>query len=93
MPYNMEIVSPNEKKKKRLSDRSQISWDKETTKTNSKPINFLTFGEKNQQEVRQIKEYTRDTKKKKCTTTRTEFIPYMFVSVHTADRMKLNEKK
>ena len=46
MPYNMAIVSPNEKKKS--SDRSQIGWDKATTKINSKPINFLTFGEKNQ---------------------------------------------
>ena len=49
MPYNMAIVSRNEekkkKKKKRSSDRSQISWDKATTKTNSKPINFLTFGD------------------------------------------------
>ena len=48
MPYNMAIVSPNEekkKKKKRSSDRSQIGWDKATTKTNSKPINFLTFGD------------------------------------------------
>ena len=62
MPYNMAIVSPNEKKKKKSSDRSQIGWDKATTKINSKPINFLTFGEKNQQ-VRQIKEYTRGTKK------------------------------
>ena len=68
MPYNMAIVSPNEKKKKKKkkkkksSDRSQIGWDKATTKINSKPINFLTFGEKNQQ-VRQIKEYTRGTKK------------------------------
>ena len=63
MPYNMAIVSPNENKKK-SSERSQIGWDKATTKTNSKPINFLTFGEKNQQQVRQIKEYTRGTKRK-----------------------------
>ena len=64
MPYNMMIFSPN-KKKKRASDRWQIGWDKATTKTNSKPINFLTLGEKNQQQVRQIKEYTRGTKQKK----------------------------
>ena len=65
MPYNIAIVSLNEKKKKKKksSDRSQIGWDKATTKTNSKPINFLKFGEKNQQQVRQIKEYTRGTKK------------------------------
>ena len=65
MPYNMAIVSPNEKKKKKKKspDISQIGWDKATTKTNSKPFNFLTFGEKNQQQVRQIKEYTRGTKK------------------------------
>ena len=35
MPYNMVIVSPNEKKKKKKkksSDSSQICWDKATTK-------------------------------------------------------------
>ena len=65
MPYffNMVIVSPNGKK--RSYDRLQIGWDKATTKTNSIPINFLTLGDKNQQQVRQIKEYTRGTKKKK----------------------------
>ena len=62
MPYNMAIVSPNEKKKKKKK-KSPDRWDKATTKTNSKPINFLTFGEKNQQQVRQITEYTRGTKK------------------------------
>ena len=90
-------VSPNEKKKKRSPERSQIGWDKATTKTNSKPINFLTLGKKNQQQVRQIKDYTWGTKqkkkKKKCNSTRTEFSPYMLMPAPTANRMKLNEKK
>ena len=57
----------------------------------------LHLVKKNQQQVRQINEYTRGNnkkkKKKKCTTTRTEFSPYMLVSAPTADRIKLNEKK
>ena len=72
MPYNMVIVSPNKKKKKkkdRRTDRKSVGI-KQQQKINSKPINFLTMGEKNQQQVRQIKEYTRATKQKKKSTTR-----------------------
>ena len=67
MPYNMVIVSPNEKKKKNvlpnekkkknvlpnekkkkdhLTDRKSVGI-KQQQKINSKPINFLTLGEKN----------------------------------------------
>ena len=52
------------------------------------------MGKKNQQQVRQIKEYTWGTKqkkKKKCNTTRTELSPYMLMPAPTADRMKLND--
>ena len=74
----MVIVSPNEKKKDLLIDRKSVGI-KQQQKINSKPINFLTLGEKNQQQMRQIKEYTWATKKKKkekkSTTTKSEFSP------------------
>ena len=92
------ILREREKRGRRDKRRDEREGQgRKRNRNESKETEEITFGEKNQQQVRQIKEYTRGTKKKKkkkkCTTTRTEFSQYMLVSAPTADRIKLNEKK
>ena len=88
MPYNMAIVSPNEKKKKnRLTDRKLVGIKQQQKQTASQLI-FLHLVKRINNKWGKLKNIHRVLKK--CTTTRTEFSPYMLVS---APHRRWNEIK